>query len=148
MPRLAMFGTFEIFQKDDRIGIIGEWLGPARVFYFSNSHRKDYFPTFMGDSIARWDGNTLVIDTVLVEEETFLDSSGFPHSDEFHMVERWTLSPDGKTITSEWTLTDPRIFKNPFRKTVTYAKKDATDEKQRIVENVCLNVTSGGKLVQ
>ena len=148
MPRLAMFGTFEIFQKDDRIGIIGEWLGPARVIYFQNTHRKDYFPTFMGDSIGRWEGNTLVIDTVNVEEETFLDSSGFPHSDQFHMIERWTISPDGQAITSEWTLTDPKIFKNPFKKTVVYRKKNATDEKQRIVENVCLNVTSGGKLVE
>ena len=148
MPRLAMFGTFDVLQKDDHIAILGEWLGPGREIYFQNEHREDYFPTFMGDSIGRWEGNTLVIDTTNVDTETFLDSSGFPHSDEFHMIERWTISPDGQTITSVWTLTDPKIFKNPFTRTVVYRKKDATDEKQRIVENVCQNVEIGGRLTR
>jgi hypothetical protein len=42
----------------------------------------------MRDAIARWDGNALVIDSLNFYEETMLDSSGFPHSDEFHMIER------------------------------------------------------------
>ena len=146
IPRLAMFGTFDILQKDDHVAVLGEWLGPGREIYFANQHRKDYFPTFMGDSIARWEGNTLVIDTTDIDEETLVDSSGFPHSDQLHFMERWTLSPDGKTITSAWTLTDPKIFKATFQRNVTYTRKDATDEKQRIVENVCQNVEVGGKL--
>ncbi len=146
IPRLAMFGTFDILQKDDHIAILGEWLGPGREIYFQNRHRKDYFPTFMGNSIARWEGNTLVIDTNNIDEETLVDSSGFPHSDQLHFVERWTLSPDGNTIASAWTLTDPKIFRNAFTRTVTYRRKDSTDEKQRLVENVCQNVEVGGKL--
>jgi hypothetical protein len=146
IPRLAMFGTFDILQKDDHIAIVGEWLGPAREIYFQAQHRKDYFPTFMGDSIAHWEGDALVIDTNNIDEETLVDSSGFPHSDELHFIERWTMSPDGKTISSDWTLTDPKIFRATFKRTVTYTRKDATDEKQRIVENVCQNVEVGGKL--
>ena len=146
IPRLAMFGTFDILQKDDHIAILGEWLGPGREIYFQNEHRKDYFPTFMGDSIGRWEGNTLVIDTNNIEEETLVDSSGFPHSDQLHFIERWTMSPDGNTITSAWTLTDPKIFGATFQRNVTYTRKNAKDEKQRIVENVCQNVEVGGKL--
>jgi hypothetical protein len=146
VPRLAMFGTFDILQKDDHVAILGEWLGPGREIYFQNQHRKGYFPTFMGDSIARWEGNTLVIDTTNIDEETLVDSSGFPHSDELHFIERWTMSPDGKTITSAWTLTDPKIFTNTFTRNVVYTRKDASEERQRIVENVCQNVEIGGKL--
>lgn len=146
IPRLAMFGTFDILQKPDHIAILGEWLGPGREIYLQDTHRKDYFPTFMGDSIASWDGNTLVIDTTNIDEETLVDSSGFPHSDQLHFVERWTLSPDGNTITSAWTLTDPKIFKAVFHRTVTYTRKNSKDERQRIVENVCQNVETGGKL--
>lgn len=146
IPRLAMFGTFDILEKPDHIAILGEWLGPGREIYFQDTHRKDYFPTFMGDSIAHWDGNTLVIDTTNIDEETLVDSSGFPHSDQLHFVERWTLSPDGNTITSAWTLTDPKIFSAVFHRNVTYTRKNAKDEKQRIVENVCQNVEVGGKL--
>jgi hypothetical protein len=146
IPRLAMFGTFDILQKPDHVAILGEWLGPGREIYFQDTHRKDYFPTFMGDSIAHWEGNTLVIDTNNIDEETLVDSSGFPHSDELHFVERWTLSPDGNTIRSDWTLTDPKIFKAVFQRTVTYTRKNSKDERQRIVENVCQNVEVGGKL--
>jgi hypothetical protein len=145
LPRLAMFGTFDILQKDDHIAILGEWLGPGREIYFQNQHRKGYFPTFMGDSIGRWDGNALVIDTTNIDEETLVDSSGFPHSDELHFIERWTMSPDGNTITSAWTLTDPKIFKATFTRNVVYTRKDARDEVQRIVENVCTNVEVGGQ---
>ena len=145
IPRLAMFGTFEIMVSKEAIGVVGEWLGPARLIYFADKHRKDYFPTFMGDAIAKWDGNTLVIDSVNFDEETLLDSSGFPHSDQLHMEERWTLSPDGKTVTSQWTLEDPKIFKVPYHKTVVYARKNFDDEKQRVTENVCRNIEVGGK---
>ncbi len=145
IPRLAMFGTFEILQSKEAIGVIGEWLGPARLIYFTNQHRKDYFPTFMGDAIAKWDGNTLVIDSVNFDEETMLDSSGFPHSDQLHFEERWTLSPDGKTINSQWTLEDPKIFKVPYHKTVVYARKNFGNEKERVTENVCRNIEVGGK---
>lgn len=145
IPRLAMFGTFEILQSREAVGVIGEWLGPARLIYFDTKHRGGYFPSFMGDSVAKWDGNTLVIDTINFDEETLLDSSGFPHSDQLHMQERWTLSPDGKTINSQWTLEDPKIFKVPYKKTVVYARKNFADEKQRVTENVCQNIEVGGK---
>ena len=112
VPRLAMFGTFQILQTKEALAVVGEWLGPARLIYFTNQHRKDYFPTFMGDAIGSWEGNTLVVDSTNFETETFLDSSGFPHSDAFHFIERWTLSPDGKTITSQWTMDDPKTFKD------------------------------------
>ena len=146
IPRLAMFGTFEIFQRHDAVGIIGEWSGPARVAYFTDRHRENLYPTFMGDPIARWDGNTLVIDTVNIDEQTFLDSSGFPHSDQLHFVERWTLSEDGNTITSEWTIEDPKIFNLPFRKQVVYERKDASDETQRIAEYVCQTLEHEGRI--
>jgi hypothetical protein len=146
LPRLAMFGTFDILQKPDHIAILGEWLGPGREIYYQDQHRKDYFPTFMGDSIAHWEANTLVIDTTNIDEETLVDSSGFPHSDQLHFIERWTMSPDGNTITSAWTITDPKIFKAAFQRNVVYTRKNAKDEKQRIVENVCQNVEVGGKL--
>jgi hypothetical protein len=145
IPRLAMFGTFEILQTKEALGVVGEWLGPARLIYFADKHRKGYFPTFMGDAIAKWDGDSLVIDSENFDEETMLDSSGFPHSDQLHMQERWTLSPDGKSITSQWTLEDPKIFKVPYHKTVVYARKNFDDEKQRVTEDVCRNMEVGGK---
>ena len=145
IPRLAMFGTFQILQTKEAVGVIGEWLGPPRLIYFDTQHRKNYFPSFMGDAIAHWEGNNLVVDSENFDEETLLDSSGFPHSDQLHFEERWTLSPDGKTITSQWTLTDPQIFKIPYKKTVVYARKNIANPVERVTENVCQNIEVGGK---
>ncbi len=147
IPRLAMFGTFEIFQRDDAIGIIGEWSGPARVLRFADRHRENMYPTFMGDPIAHWEGDTLVTDTVNIDEQTFLDSSGFPHSDQLRFVERWALSEDGNSILSDWTIEDPKIFNLPFTKQVEYVRKDGSDETQRVAEYVCQNLEDGGRIV-
>nr|TFG55493.1 MAG: hypothetical protein E4H34_00375 [Hyphomicrobiales bacterium] len=147
IPRLAMFGTFEIFQRDDAIGIIGEWSGPPRVIRFAEHHRDNFYPTFMGDPIAHWEGDTLVVETVNIDEQTFLDSSGFPHSDQLRFVERWTLSDDGNSILSDWTIEDPKIFNLPFTKQVEYVRKDESDETQRVAEYVCQNLEEGGRIV-
>jgi len=56
------------------------------------------------------------------------------------------MSAYGNTIRSDWTLTDPKIFKAVFQRTVTYTRKNSKDERQRIVENVCQNVEVGCKL--
>jgi len=146
IPRLAMFGTFEIFQRHDAVGIIGEWSGPARVAYFTDRHRENLYPTFMGDPIAHWEGETLVIETVNIDEQTFLDSSGFPHSDALRFTERWNLSDDGNTITSDWTIEDPKIFSRTFTKQVVYERKDASDETQRVAEYVCQNLEHEGRI--
>jgi hypothetical protein len=83
-------------------------------------HPKGLQPTWMGDSIGRWDGNTFVIDTIGLTEKSWLDQVGHPHSDELHVVERLrrinrdTLEDDlqfedGKAFTKPWTGT--RVFK-------------------------------------
>ena len=82
-----------------------------------------------------------------IDEQTFLDSSGFPHSDQLHFVERWTLSADGNSITSDWTIEDPKMFNLPYTKQVEYLRKDATDETQRVAEYVCQNLEDGGRIV-
>src|SRR5215472_11283945 len=59
-----------------------------RIYTDGRPHDKDAVALWMGDSIGRWDGDTLVADTVSFNDKTTLDREGYPHSDALHLVER------------------------------------------------------------
>jgi len=83
-------------------------------------HKKDGNPSHYGDSVAKWDGNTLVVDVVNFVEETWFGEDGYFHSDAMHVTERfWRSGPnlvyqvtvdDPKVLTSPWTMA-PRVVK-------------------------------------
>jgi hypothetical protein len=136
VPRLLYPGPihFEVVQSPRAVAVIGEWLGPPRLIYLGAKHRDGYYPTYMGDSVAHWEGGTLVVDTVNFATTTFLDNSGFPHSDRLHVIERWQLVNGGKTIANRVTFDDPKTFTAPWSRTFYYDKSA-----ERPTENVCEN---------
>lgn len=85
-----------------------------RIFMNETEHPKGLHPTYSGHSIGHWEGNTLVVDTVGFNAYGILDEAGNPHSENMHLVERFTLSDDGKTLTNELTVTDPTFYTAPF----------------------------------
>ena len=104
---------FQIFQSDRAIFIAYEYAGAARNIYM-----KDPGPppvdAWMGQSVGRWDGDTLVVDVTGFNEETWFDRSGNFHSDALHVVERYSLaSPD--VIAYEATIEDPKVFTRPWK---------------------------------
>lgn len=114
IPRLyTQDGVFRI--------IIGERLGGM---YFDTNHlfrlitmNKPHFeaiaPGYQGQAVGHWEGSTLVLDSTMFNDSTLLDDSGLPHSDELHLLERLTVSTDGK-LHIAMTLTDPKSFTRPF----------------------------------
>jgi hypothetical protein len=70
-------------------------------------------PTFLGHSVGRWDGDTLVIDVVGFNEHTWLDYFGHPHTDKLHVVERLSR-PNKHTLHYEATIADPAAYARPF----------------------------------
>lgn len=69
-----------------------------------------------------WEGDTLVIDTVGYNGKGQLDELGNPHSNQLHVVERWTQSADGNTLTVQFTFADPVYYARPFSKTREYGR--------------------------
>jgi hypothetical protein len=89
--------------------------GAHRVVYMDGRpHPKDVFPTWWGHSIGRWDGDTLVIDTVGYNDKFWFDAVGTPHTEKLHTVERWTRINYG-TLVNEFTLDDPGTFTKPIQ---------------------------------
>jgi hypothetical protein len=56
-------------------------------------HSADPNPTWMGESVGHWEGDTLVVDVIAMNDKTWLDTAGHVHSDALHVIERYTRVP-------------------------------------------------------
>lgn len=85
--------------------------------------------SFNGESIGHWEGNALVIDTTnfVGDHHWVNDTGGIPASDEFHEIERITMSPDGKTLTSDNTFIDPKGWVGEWHATKHFRRIDNRD---------------------
>ena len=89
-------------------------------------------PTFLGHSVGRWDGDTLVVDVVGFNENTWLDYFGHPHTDKLHVVERFSR-PNKGTLHYEADVTDPGAYTRPF----TFAWDIPWDPNGELMEYIC-----------
>ena len=113
----------EILQMADQIVMLLENDHIARhIFLDIKEHPKDMNLSWMGHSIGRWEGDTLVVDTVGLRGETFLDGAGHPHTDALHLVER-IRRVDADTLDDTVTVDDPKAYVHPFEIQKTYKLK-------------------------
>ena len=111
IPRIIFFPQpFEIFQSPERVFMFfereHEW---RQIWTDGRSHPQEAEPTWMGDSIGKWDGDTFVVDTVGLTERSWLDFYGDPHSDDLHLVERYKRV-DHDTLTLQLIVEDPKAY--------------------------------------
>lgn len=116
MPRMMnMPYTMEILQTPGQVTIFGEWQAATRRIFLNRAMpaADDIIPTYNGLSIGRWEGDTLVVETVGIREDTPLDVSGRPHSDQMTLTERWRMT-DPLTLTDEITVKDPKAYEASY----------------------------------
>jgi hypothetical protein len=105
---------FEIMQMPDRVVFVYEYMHNFRVIYTDGrGHRKNWEPSLMGDSVGRWEGDTLVIDTVNLTDRTWLDDHGNRHSDALHVTERYRRM-SANQLWYEATIDDPKFYTKPW----------------------------------
>lgn len=120
-PRADTDGyPFEIVQSPTRVAFLYERDSSWRLVPLDASkHPDDPEPTFFGDSVAHWDGDTLVVDVVALKgEKVWSDNDAHPHSDALHLVEKWTR-PDLEHLVLALTIDDPKFYSHPF----TYTRR-------------------------
>ena len=104
---------WEIVQGRDRVVIVYEYPHLFRVIPIDGTpHPADPDPTWMGDSIGRWDGDTLVVDTIGFNDKTELPG-GFKHTEALHVIERFHRT-DLNNLDYEATIEDPKVFDKPW----------------------------------
>lgn len=84
-----------------------------QIFLNRKEHPKDPNPTWYGDSIGHWEGETLVVDTVGFNDRSWFDFAGHPHTEQLHTVERFRRTDFG-TIEYKVTVEDPGAYTRPF----------------------------------
>ena len=125
---------FQIIQNKDHLVIIHEYPGTFRIVPLDGEpHQVDPDPSWLGDSVGRWDGDTLVIDTIGYNEKT--EIAGFRHTDALHTVERLRRVDGG--FDYEITIEDPNVFVAPFTQTRQFRLTAAP--MKRIMEFICEN---------
>ena len=115
---------FEILHNPGRITLLFEADSQVRRIWLNRSKHldpDDLDPSYNGDSIGRWEGNTLVVETIGFNTEGKV--RGMPHSEEMRMVERITQTKPG-VIEDEITVHDPKAFTKPVVIKVQYSRRD------------------------
>ena len=106
----------QIVQGPGYVAIEQEMIHDVRIIPTDN--RPHVLPAstklFQGDSVGHWEGDTFVVDTTNLNDRTWLDSAGNVHTDQMHVVERFTMVND-RTINYEATMEDPKAFTKPWK---------------------------------
>ena len=141
IPRVLMQKDFpfDIVMGESLGGMFIEWNHLPRPIYMNVDHFENIGPTYLGQSVAKWDGDTLVIDTNTFNDITWLDASGLPHTDELQTVERLRLK-DANTLEDRITFTDPKVFSKSWTAVLTFKKRPGYIVK----EDYCLGRTGQG----
>jgi hypothetical protein len=119
VPRITyMPYPFQIVQSREQIVFVSEYAHTIRNIYLNSQHPPAGIEWYMGDSRAKWDGDTLVVDVVHFSDQTWLDRSGNFHSPAMHVVERYTRTgPDHMLY--EATIEDKNVFSRPWKMRMT-----------------------------
>jgi len=115
VPRLTYLPfPFQIVQSPQAVMIFYEYVHNYRTIHLNRKTHVDGLDFWNGDSIGRWEGNTLVVDVANFNGQTWLDRAGNFHSEALHVVERYTRT-DAGTMTYEATIEDPKVFTRPWK---------------------------------
>jgi len=111
-----------VVQTERELVILFEGGGLWHI-HLDREHPRHLAPAYAGDSVGRWEGATLVVDSVGFNTKTWLDSVGSPHSTELHFITRISKLPQSRKLEYLTTFEDPKMYTRPFtvRSTASWA---------------------------
>jgi hypothetical protein len=119
-------------QTPEKVTMIWQMDHQVRHVYLNVPHSADPKPSWYGESVGHYEGDTLVVDTIGQNTQTFIDNYRTPHSEKLHVVERYHLVEGGKTLQAEITIEDPAIFIQPLHVVHRWRRMQGT-----IIESTC-----------
>jgi hypothetical protein len=102
------------------------WRGDQQVrhIYLDVPHSANPTPSWYGESVGHYEGDTLVVDTVGLNTKTFVDNYRTPHTEQLHVVERFHMIDGGKTMVVDVHIEDPGAFTTPWNAVQRFARWD------------------------
>jgi hypothetical protein len=120
-------------QTETKVIILNELNAEVRRVYLNVPHSENPKPSWYGESVGHYEDDELVVDTIGTSDETYVDNYRTPHTDQIHVVERFKMIEDGRTLQSLVTVTDPGAFNMPWSALQRWRR--LTD--RPLVENLC-----------
>jgi hypothetical protein len=123
----------QFVETANQVTVLFEYFWTFRNIYLNAKHPEDPDPAFMGHAVGRWEGDTLVVDTIGIKDKTKIRNL-IPHSEKLHIVERIRRTgPD--TMENRMTIDDPEVFTRPWTWLIRYKQVEG----MRLQEFVCEN---------
>ncbi|MBI3048072.1 MAG: hypothetical protein HYY76_07140 [Acidobacteria bacterium] len=140
VPRIMyMPYPFQIVQAPTYVAFLFEYAHTPRHIRLSGAHPPGPIEWALGDSRGRWEGETLVVDVVHFNDQTWFDRAGNFHGEQMHLVERFTLT-DRDHIQYEVTVEDPKVFSRPWKMTMPLYRR--VEKNVQILDYVCQSFQS------
>jgi hypothetical protein len=139
---LALGGNnnpYWFLQTPKEVVIIRAADSQVRRVYLDVAHSPNPKPSWYGESVGHYEGDTLVVDTVGLNSKTFVDAYRTPHTEKLHVVERWRMVDNGQAMEATFTVDDPDAFYEPwsgmrrFRRVTQQFAEDICAENNQIM---------------
>ena len=137
VPVFLLFGGQPIYfvQSPKEVLMIYEGDQQIRRIYLNAPHSKNPKPSWYGESVGHYEGDTLVVDTIGMNNKTVVDSYRTPHTEKLHVTERWRLVNGGKTLEANIVVDDPDTFVQPWSSVQRYQRGEQTLSEEVCAEN-------------
>ena len=127
-----------ILQTPKKITMIWQMDQQVRHIYLDRPHSNNVKPSWYGEYVGHYEGDTLVVDTIGLNTRTFIDNYRTPHSDKLHVVERYRMV-DANTLQADVTIDDPAALKQPLRVVHRWRKVQGPITESRCAEGEMVN---------
>ena len=120
-------------QTPKEVTIINEGDQQSRRVYLNVPHSKNVKPSWYGESVGHYEGDELVVDTIGMNDKTYVDNYLTPHTTQLHVVERFKMIDGGKTLQASITVEDPGAFNMAWSARQRYRR----EPQEKMQEAVC-----------
>jgi hypothetical protein len=134
VPNFMQFGVRPVFflQRPKEITIIYSGDAQVRHVYLDVPHSANPKSSWYGESVGHYEGDTLVVDTIGLNDKTVVDSYRTPHTQKLHVTERWRLANNGENLEVSMKVEDPDTYNEPWSGVLRYRHVQ-----QQMTEEVC-----------
>jgi len=133
----TVLAPVQIVQAPDRVLFLYQRDHQVRLVYLGQQHSAKLELSYYGESIGHYEGDTLVVDTIGLNDKTWTDRFATPHTEALHVVERYRVKNGGKTLEDFFTVEDQGAFNMPWSAVLNYSRSNprTTFEEEVCAEN-------------
>jgi hypothetical protein len=139
-PYIFRVQEFQVVPKKDELLFIFMQDHQVRRVKLNAQHPARLTPSWWGDSVGHYEGDTLVVDTIGMNDKTVVDVYRTPHTEKLHVVERWRMVDGGKAMEAVFTVDDPDAFNQPWTGMRHYRRAQQEHDEIVCAENNSNNI--------